>query len=112
MHPGVIPAALRLDQQEALLPGLPQREKRLSSVALAVGQGLGEGLKARFGQQENADDADESAAGKNDMVQEIALLVVELHNGRRQQAEAGAGQDQAQTTAPKARYKTLSPFTI
>lgn len=91
VHPGVVPAALGLSQQEALLSGFPRGEERLTGVALAVGQGLGEGLVARLWQQENADDADESAAGKDNVVKKVALLIVELHDGRSQHAEAGAG---------------------
>ncbi|TNN29255.1 hypothetical protein EYF80_060596 [Liparis tanakae] len=103
VHPGVVPAALRLRQQEALLPGFPRREERLPGVALAVGERLGQRLVARLGQQQDADDADEGAAGEDDVVQEVALLVVQLHDGRRQHAEAGAGQDQTQPAAPVTR---------
>lgn len=108
MHPGVVPAALRLGQQEALFSRFPRGEERLTSVALAISQGLGEGLVACFGQQENAYDTDESAAGKDNVVKEIALLIVELHDGCSQHAEAGTGQDQAQTTTPMMRWKMLS----
>lgn len=90
MHPGVVPAALRLDQQ-ALLPRFPRRNERLTGVALAIGQGLREGLVTRLRQQENADDADESAAGKDNVVKKITLLIVELHDGCSQHAEASAG---------------------
>lgn len=100
MHSGVVPAAVRLGQQEALFSRFPRGEQRLASVALAVSQGLGEWLVACLRQQENANDADESAAGKNDVVKEIALLIVEFHDGCSQHAEASAGQDQAQTTTP------------
>lgn len=75
----------------ALFSRFPRRKERLTGVALAVGKGLGEGLVARLGQQENADDADESAAGKDNVMEEIALLIVELHDGCSQHAEAGAG---------------------
>lgn len=91
MHPGVVPAALRLSQQEALFSRFPRGEERLTGVSLAVSQGLWEGLVACLGQQENADDADEGAAGKNDVVKKVALLIVELHDGRSQHAKACAG---------------------
>lgn len=100
MHPGVVPAALRLGQQEALFSRFPWRKERLPSVALAISQGLREGLVARLRQQENADDADEGAASEDDVVKEVALLIVELHNGGGEHAKAGAGQDQAQTATP------------
>lgn len=105
MHAGVVPAALGLRQQEALFSGFPGREERLAGVALAVGEGLGQRLVARLGQQENADDADESAAGEDNVVEEVALLVVQLHDGRGQHAEAGAGEDQAQPATPVVRRK-------
>lgn len=91
MHPGIVPAALRLGQQEALFSRFPRGKEGLTSVALAVSQSLGEGLVAGLWQQENADDADEGAAGKDYVVKEIALLIVELHNGCSQHAEASAG---------------------
>lgn len=99
-HSGVVPAALRLAQQEALFPRFAWVQEGLPGVALSVCQGLWEGLVARLGQQEDADDADECAAGKDDMVEEIALLIVELHDGSGEHAEASASQDQANTTAP------------
>ncbi len=80
MHPSVVPAAVRLGKQETLFSRFPRRKERLTSVALTVSQGLGEGLVASLRQQKNADDADKSAAGKDDVVKEIALLIVELHN--------------------------------
>lgn len=91
VHPGVVPAALRLGQQEALLSRFPRGKERLTGVALAVSQGLWEGLVACLGQQKNADDADKSATGKDNVVKEIALLVVELHDGSSQHAETGTG---------------------
>lgn len=108
MHSGVVPAALRLHQQEALFPRFPRRKERLTRVALAICQGLREGLVARLGQQENADDADESAAGKDNVVKEIALLIVEVHDGGSQHAEASAGQDQTQTATPDHSWCDLS----
>lgn len=100
MHPGVVPGALRLSQQEALFSRFPRGKEGLTSEALAVSQGLREGLVLCLGQQKNADDADEGAARKDDVVKEIALLIVELHDGGCQHAETSAGQDQTQTTTP------------
>lgn len=112
MHPGVVPAAIRRRQQEALLSRFPRGEERLTSVALAVSQGLGEGLVSCFGQQENADDANKSAAGEDNVVKEVALLIVELHDGSSQHAETSTGQDQAQTTTSAMRWKMLSHGSI
>lgn len=91
VDPGVVPAALRLGQEEALFPRLSGGQQGLAGVTLPVGQGLGQGLVARLGEEENADDADEGAAGEDDVVEEVALLIVQLHDGGGQHAEASAG---------------------
>lgn len=100
MHPGVVPAALGLGQQEVLLSRLPGEQQGLTGVALSVVQGLGERLVTRLRQKENANDANEGAAGENDVVKEIALLIVQLHDRGSEHAETSAGQYQAQTTTP------------
>lgn len=92
-HSGVVFAAIELAQQEALFARFSRGKERLPRVALAVRQSLREGLVARLGQQENADDADESTAGEYDVVEEVALLIVQLHDGGGQHAEACAGQN-------------------
>lgn len=112
VHPGVVPAALGLGQQETLLSGLPRVEEGLAGVALAVSQGLGERLETRLGQQENADDADKGAAGEDDVVKEIALLIVELHDGSSQHAEPGARQYQADATPSAITQKMLLHYYI
>lgn len=75
-----------------LFSRFPGGKERLPGVALPVCQSLWEGLVTRLGQQENADDADESAAGENNVVKEVALLIVQLHYGSGQHAKASAGQ--------------------
>lgn len=92
---GVVPVAL--GEEEVLLPGV---ERRPAGEGLAVGQALGEGLPPRLRQQQQADDAQQRAAGEDHVVQEVALLVVELHDGGGEHPEAGARQDQTQTAAP------------
>lgn len=79
---------------------LSRVEQGLTGEGLPVGQALGQGLPPRLGQQQQADDAQQGAAGEDHVVQEVALLVVQLHDGRREHPEASAGQDQAQTSAP------------
>lgn len=71
----------------------------MTIVALPVSQGLGEGVAPCLGQQEDTDDADESAAGKDNVVKEITLLIVKVHDGACQHTETSAGQDEAQTAA-------------
>lgn len=89
MYPRVVPAAGSC-QQEALFR-FPLGQKRWARVYFGISQGFREGLVTCLRQQENADDADKSAAGKDNMVKEIALLIVELHDGRSQPAKAGTG---------------------
>lgn len=89
-HSGVVPTALRSCQQEALFR-FPLGYKRWTTVYFSVSQGFREGLVTCLRQQENADDADKSAAGKDNVVKEIALLIVELHDGCSQHAKAGTG---------------------
>lgn len=90
-HSCVVPGAVRRVQQSRF----PRGKQGWTGVVLDISQGLGEWLIARFRQQENADDTDESAAGKNYVVKEIALLIVEFHDGFSKHAKASAGQDQA-----------------
>lgn len=103
LHPAIVPVVFRRAEQEALLSRFPWLEEGLTVVALPVGQGLGEGVAPCLGQQEDADDADESAAGKDNVMKEITLLVVKVHDGPRQHAETSAGQDEAQAATSVAR---------
>lgn len=79
---------------------LAKLARGLSRVALAFFQRLGQWLVACLWQQQDADDADECAAGKDDMVQEVALLVVQLHDGCGQHAKPCTGKDQAKASTP------------
>lgn len=53
-----------------------------------------------LGQEENADNADEGATSKNHMVEEIAFLVVQFHDGRGQHPKARTSQDKAKAATP------------
>ena len=88
--------------QQRLFPA-PGRQEGLARVVLAVRDAFGQTLAPALGQQQEADDADERAAGEDDVVQEVALLVVQLDDGCRQHAEARAGQHQPQPAAPAGR---------
>lgn len=103
MEAGVV-LELGVGEQEGLFP-LLVRQERLPSVVLPVGDVLRQVLVPALWQQEDADDADERAAGKNDVVQEVAFLVVQIDDGRRQHAEARAGQHQPQPAAPAGRHE-------
>lgn len=103
VDPGIVPVVFRRAKQEALLSRFPWLEEGLSIVALPVCQGLGEGVAPCLGQQEDADDADESAAGKYNVMKEVTLLIVKVHDGSRQRTETSAGQDEAQTATSAVR---------
>lgn len=99
---GVLPVAL--GEEEVLLSWM---EQGLSSEGLPVRQALGQGLAPRLGQQQQADDAQQSAASEDHVMQEVAFLVVELHDGGGEHAKASAGQDQTQASTPEQRGRRM-----
>lgn len=98
MEAGVV-LELRVRQQQGLLPLLVRKEG-LPGVVFAIRNVLGQVLVFALGQEEDADDANERTAGEDHVVEEIAFLVVELHDGCRQHTEACAGLDQTEPAAP------------
>lgn len=112
MEAGVI-LEFRVCQEQGLLP-LLVRQEGLPGVMFPVRDVLGQVLVLAFRQQQDADDADERTAGEDDVVEEVAFLVVELHDGGGQAAKAGAGQDQPQPTSPantaEVRARPRSPL--
>lgn len=100
MHTGVVPVTL--GKKEVLLSRV---EEGLTGEGLSIGQALGQGVAPRLGQQQQADDAQQGAAGEDDVMQEVALLVVELHDGCSEHPKTSASQDQAQPTAPAQRRR-------
>lgn len=75
-------------------------EQGLTGKGLSISQALWQWLSPWLRQQQEADDAQQGAAGKDHMMQEVALLVVELHDGCSEHAKASASQDQAQSSTP------------
>lgn len=102
MDSGVVPVSL--GEKQVLLSWV---EQRLTGEGLSVRHALRQGLAPGLGQQQQADDAQQGAAGEDHVVQEVAFLVVELHDGRSEHAEAGAGQDQAKSATPAQREDLL-----
>lgn len=100
MDAGVVPVIL--GKKEVLLSRV---EQGLTGEGLSISQALRQGLAPRLGQQQQADDAQQGAAGEDHVMQEVALLVVELHDGCGEHAEAGACQDQTQASTPAQREK-------
>lgn len=89
----------RVCEEQGLL-ALLVRQEGLPGVVIPVRDVLGQVLVLALRQQQDADDADERTAGKDDVVQEVAFLVVQLHDGCSQAAKTRAGQDQPQPSAP------------
>lgn len=89
----------RVCQEQGLLP-LLVRQEGLPGVVLPVRDVLGQVLVLALRQQQDADDADERTAGEDDVVEEVAFLVVQLHDGGGQAAKARAGQHQPQPASP------------
>lgn len=75
-------------------------EQRLAGKGLSVRQALRQRLASRLRQQQEADDAQQGAAGEDHVMQEVALLVVQLHDGCSEHTKASTGQDQAQPSTP------------
>lgn len=98
MDTGVVPIAL--GEKEVLLPRMKQGP---TGEGLSVCQALRQGLPPWLRQQQQADDAQQGAARKDHMMQEVALLVVELHDGCCEHAEARAGQNQSQSSTSAQR---------
>lgn len=90
---------LRVGEQQGLL-SLLVWQQRLPCVVFPVGDILRQVLVPALRKQEDANDADERAAGEDDMVQEVAFLVVQLNNGRCQHAKTCTGQHQPEPTTP------------
>lgn len=75
-------------------------QEGLPGVMFAIEDVFWQVLVLALWQEKDADDADEGAAGKDDVVKEVAFLVVQLYDRGGQHSEASAGQDQAQASAP------------
>lgn len=88
MDSGIVPVTF--GQKEMLLPWV---EKGLTCKSLSVGQTLRQRLAPWLRQQQKTNDAQQGAASKDHMMQEVALLVVELHDRCCEHAKASAGQD-------------------
>lgn len=95
MNTGVVPVVL--GEKEVLLSRM---EQGLTGERLSVSQALWQGLSSWLRQQQEADDAQQGAAGKDHVMQEVALLVVELHDGCSEHAKASTSQNQAQSSTP------------
>lgn len=100
----------RVCQEQRLLP-LLVRQEGLPGVMFPILDVLRQVLVLALGQQQDADDADECAAGEDDVVEEVTFLVVELHDGGGQAAKARAGQDQPQPASPASTSRGGNNYT-
>lgn len=102
MDSRVLPVALGKEQML-----FSWMEQSLPGEGLPVRQALGQGLAPRLRQQQQTNDAQQGATSKDHVMKEVALLVVELHDGSSEHAKTSAGQDQAQTSTPEQRGRSL-----
>lgn len=102
MDSRVLPVAL--GEEEMLFSWV---EQSLPGEGLPVRQALWQGLAPRLGQQQQTDDAQQGAASEDHVMKEVALLVVELHDGGSEHAKTSTGQNQAQTSTPEQRGRSL-----
>lgn len=98
MYAGVVPVIF--GKKQVLLSWM---EEGLTGKGLSVSQALRQRLAPWLRQQQQADDAQQGAAGKDNVMQEVALLVVELHDGGSEHPKTSASQDQAQPSTPAQR---------
>lgn len=74
-------------------------EKRGPALVLTLADGVWERLALALGQQHDAEDGEDGEGGKDDLVQEVAAVVLELHQRGGGHADAARGQHQAEAPA-------------
>lgn len=74
-------------------------EERGSALVLALGDGVRERLAFALGEQQDAEHGEHGEGGEDDLVEEVAAVVLELHQGGSGHADAARGQHQAEASA-------------
>lgn len=95
---GVVGQRPRGTQQRDAVSVWSGEEKRGSALVLALVHGVGEGLAFALRQQHNAEDREDGEGGKDDLVQEVAAVVLQLHHGGGGHAHAARSQHQAEAS--------------
>lgn len=88
----------RAQQRQTVSVRLGQEERR-SSLALAVLQGVRQRLPFALRQKHDAEHGEDGERGEDDVVQEVAAVILELHEGRGGHANAARCQHQTETAA-------------
>lgn len=94
------PSGLRVrgGQQRHIVP--PPPAQRRPPVLLPVGQRLGQRLPFALGQEQDGEHGQQCQRGVDDVMQEVAVVVSQVHDGRAQAAHATQSQDDADAAAP------------
>lgn len=90
-------------QQRHIVPSPPAQ--RGASVLLTVGQRLGQWLPLALGQQQDGQHGQQSQRGVDDVVQEVAVVVSQVHERGAETAHA-AQSEHGSYTAPSAHTHT------
>lgn len=86
-------------QQRQAVPVGSGGEKRGPALVLALGHGVRERLAFALGEQQDAEHGEHGEGGEDDLVEEVAAVVLELHQGGSGHADAARRQDQAEAPA-------------
>lgn len=83
------------------------KEERRSSLALAILQGVRQRLPFALRQEHDAEHGKDCEGGEDDVVQEVAAVILELHEGRGGHANAACCQHQTETAASDTWMKKI-----
>lgn len=100
----------RAQQRQVVSVGAGQEEGR-APLALALLQGVRERLAFALGQQHDTEHREYGEGGEDHVVQEVAAVVLELHQGGGGHADAAGRQHQAEaaaTDAPRERENFMN----
>lgn len=85
-------------QQRDAVPVWLGGEKRGPALVLTLVYGVRERLALALGEQHNAEHGEDGKGGKDDLVQEVAAVVLKLHQRGGGHADAARGQHQAEAS--------------
>ena len=102
----------RGEEQRDAVPVWSGGHKRGPALALALVYGVWEWLALALGEQHNAEDGEDGEGGKDDLVQEVAAVVLQLHQRRGGHADTACGKHQAEASAAgRGRVRERSKWT-
>lgn len=106
----VVLGAVRLCAQQGwVVPVHAREEERRTPLPLSVFQGVRQRFVFALWQQHDAQDGENSKGGEDHVMQEIAAVILQLHQRRRSHSHAAGGHDQTQSPATEGdtQLKTL-----